>query len=188
MVLALNRFHFGCPGTVDRFLRMPTIQRLHIKVTLHIEASTLHNQRGWTRIMGKDLVKLRRLVGVEGLEIVIIQSHRKVVPKYEVPSRNWLPELCDLGNRSNPYTVRAHDKKALREKAEILLLNVTLPNLKSCQVMITDHHWMMVKEPMRQRPGFQVWSYEEKSSWVKFFRKTILGVVDEEEEEALGGS
>ncbi|KAL8957977.1 MAG: hypothetical protein Q9183_005930, partial [Haloplaca sp. 2 TL-2023] len=115
----------------------------------------------------------------------ILSHGRKSVPTYQVPSRSWLPEVCDPGSRNDPEFVTGHDKKALRREAEILPLNVTLPNLKSFKVMITNIHWMMDHEHAQQHVGLQVWSYEEKLSWAQFFRKTILGVVDGEEEERL---
>ncbi|KAL8692882.1 MAG: hypothetical protein Q9218_002175 [Villophora microphyllina] len=173
---ANQTFLFDNYGTLSCFYR-----RLHCNthylvhnVILHMDVSYYKYNVAWETVIGKDLINMRRGFGMENLQVFLLQDHHDVFPAYTAPKKDsFMRELCKLGSTN------AKGQKVL-------------PNLKTCQVMITDHAWMGYHSPSvtfnasfrpNGVPGVTLWTYEQKLEWVKFIRDCIMGVVPDKDDD-----
>ncbi|KAL8638912.1 MAG: hypothetical protein Q9228_003984 [Teloschistes exilis] len=167
--------HYGCNtflidnyGTLECFYRRVHCSFHHLirKMILRIDVCRQKYWMAWERIIGKDLALYRRGIGMEHLQIIIMHDHHKAEQPYHPPNKAWLPNLSGLGSPNR-------------------LGKKIFPNLKTCQVMITDHKWMGFSSKFSRDPAAEdgddgteaIWSNEQKLEWANYLRESIMGPV-----------
>lgn len=167
IVYKRNTFLIDNYGTLECFYRRVHQNFHHMihNVILHMDLCWEKYQQAWERIVGNTLVYHGRGFGIRHLKIIMLQDHRFVEPPYAKPSTAWLPNLCGLF----VSTEDASEQKLF-------------PNLKTCQVMITDHAVMDYQSDCSRNKlrangirGTELWTYEQKLQWADFFRTCLLG-------------
>ncbi|KAI4199463.1 MAG: hypothetical protein LQ350_004604 [Teloschistes chrysophthalmus] len=168
-------FHFGCNtflidnyGTLECFYRRVHCNYHHLirNMILRIDVCNPKYWKSWERIIGKDLALYRRGIGMEHLQIIILHDHYQADPIYHPPSKAWLPNLSGLGRPNK-------------------LGKTIFPNLKTCQVMMTDHKFMGFPSPSSRMRGAPdgidgttaIWTNAQKLEWANYFRLSILGKI-----------